>query len=81
MHPLLLPLVFVIAPHDARAVAVDVELMLLIDVSGSINDETEYPLQMRGYMDAFNDARVLAARSSTFPGTAPKTMGLTPIPR
>jgi hypothetical protein len=55
--------------------------MLLIDVSGSINDETEYPLQMRGYMDAFNDARVLAARSSTFPGTAPKTMGLTPIPR
>lgn len=61
MFPLLLPLVFVIAPHEARAIAVDVELMLLIDVSGSIDDETEYPLQMQGYMDAFNDPRVLAA--------------------
>ena len=61
MFPLLLPLVFVITPHEARAVAVDVELMLLIDVSGSIDDETEYPLQMQGYMDAFNDPRVLAA--------------------
>ncbi len=59
--PLLLPLVCVIAPREARAVAVDVELMLLIDVSGSINDETEYPLQMQGYRDAFNDPRVLAA--------------------
>ncbi len=61
MFPLLLPLVFVIAPHEARALAVDVELMLLIDVSGSINDETEYPLQMQGYRDAFNDPRVLSA--------------------
>ena len=61
MLPLLLPLVFVMAPHEARAVAVDVELILLIDVSGSINDETEYPLQMQGYMDAFNDPRVLSA--------------------
>lgn len=61
MFPLLLPLVFVIAPHEARALAVDVELMLLIDVSGSINDSTEYPLQMQGYRDAFNDPGVLSA--------------------
>lgn len=64
VFPLLLPLVFVITPHEARALAVDVELMLLIDVSGSINDQTEYPLQMQGYRDAFNDPRVLSAIQS-----------------
>lgn len=58
---LLLPLVLAIAPHQARALAVDIELMLLIDVSASIDDETEYPLQMQGYRDAFNDPRVLSA--------------------
>lgn len=61
VFPVLLPLVFVITPHEARALAVDVELMLLIDVSSSINDSTEYPLQMQGYRDAFNDPRVLSA--------------------
>ncbi len=61
LFPLLAPLALVIVPQQARAIAVDVELMLLIDVSGSINDQTEFPLQMQGYRDAFNDPRVLAA--------------------
>lgn len=39
---------------DAKAVPVDLELALLVDVSDSV-DDTEYNLQKQGYVDAFND--------------------------
>ena len=41
----------------AQAVPVDLELSLLIDVSGSV-DATEYQLQRDGYKDAFNSTAV-----------------------
>jgi hypothetical protein len=50
--------VMVSAP--AAAVSVGLELMLLVDVSGSV-DDTEYALQKTGYVNAFNDAAVQAA--------------------
>jgi hypothetical protein len=45
---------------EAATVAVDTELALLIDVSGSVSD-SEYTLQRSGYVNAFNDADVQAA--------------------
>ena len=45
-----------VAGH-AKADAVGLELMLLVDVSGSVN-ATEYNLQKQGYVDAFNNATV-----------------------
>ncbi|GMG82902.1 DUF1194 domain-containing protein [Paralimibaculum aggregatum] len=49
------------------ATLVDVELQLLVDVSGSI-DETEFGLQRQGYADAFNDPLVQAAILDTSDG-------------
>jgi len=43
-----------IMPAAAQAVSVDLELELLVDVSGSI-DASEFTLQMQGYANAFND--------------------------
>lgn len=60
------PLLFALAALgcDARAelgpVAVDLELVLAVDVSSSV-DDLEYALQIRGYADAFRDPRVAAA--------------------
>lgn len=48
----------------AKATTVDVELQLLIDVSGSV-DNNEFLLQRGGYVNAFNDAAVQAAILST----------------
>ena len=45
-----------VAGH-AKADAVGLELMLLVDVSASV-DATEYNLQKQGYVDAFNNAVV-----------------------
>ncbi|HMC14437.1 MAG TPA: DUF1194 domain-containing protein [Albitalea sp.] len=42
---------------QASAVPVGLELMLLVDVSGSV-DATEYNLQKTGYVNAFNSAAV-----------------------
>jgi hypothetical protein len=57
----LLPLaVFALVPRAAGAVAVDLELVLAIDVSGSV-DPTEFALQRDGYVNAFNDPAVVAA--------------------
>ena len=42
---------------QAAAVPVGLELMLLVDVSGSVN-ATEYNLQKTGYVNAFNDPTV-----------------------
>jgi hypothetical protein len=44
---------------SAWAVPVGLELVLLVDVSGSVN-ATEYALQKQGYVDAFNSAAVQA---------------------
>jgi len=63
MRKLTIPVVLVllaalaIVPSTAKAVAVDLELALLVDVSGSV-DASEYNLQMQGYIDAFNSAAV-----------------------
>jgi hypothetical protein len=48
------------APAAQAAQAVDVVLVLVDDVSGSINDE-EFQLQKQGYAAAFADPRVLSA--------------------
>jgi hypothetical protein len=45
---------------QAHAVAVDLELALLVDVSGSV-DGGEYTLQKTGYVDAFKDAGIISA--------------------
>ncbi|MBK1790810.1 DUF1194 domain-containing protein [Persicirhabdus sediminis] len=45
------------------AVDVDTELLLLVDVSGSV-DSSEYDLMMQGYADAFDSASVLSAIQS-----------------
>jgi hypothetical protein len=51
-----------VAPAAAEE-AVDLELVLAVDASGSV-DESEWALQMQGYAAAFRDARVQAALSS-----------------
>ena len=48
------------APAAADLAPVDATLVLLTDVSRSI-DDTEFNLEKQGYANAFNDARVLAA--------------------
>jgi hypothetical protein len=45
------------APMTANAVSVGLELLLLVDVSGSV-DANEYNLQKTGYVNAFNSAAV-----------------------
>ena len=46
--------------NTAQAVDVDTELLLLVDVSGSVNT-SEYDLMMGGYEAAFRDGSVLSA--------------------
>ena len=46
-------------PGSARAEAVDLELVLAVDISGSIDDE-EAALQRQGYINAITDPKVLA---------------------
>ncbi len=48
----------------ALAEPVDMELVLLADVSGSI-DETEFQLQKQGYADAFRDADIINGITDT----------------
>ena len=54
---------------SAWAVPVGLELMLLVDVSGSV-DDGEYLLQRTGYVNAFNDAGVQAQIASITGGVA-----------
>lgn len=54
--------VLLAAPAVAEE-AVDLELVLAVDASGSV-DESEWALQMQGYAAAFRDARVQAALAS-----------------
>ena len=51
------------APVYAANTAVDLELALLIDVSGSV-DATEFNLQRQGYVNAFQDAAIQASIAS-----------------
>ena len=46
--------------HAAETTSVDVALVIVDDVSGSIND-AEFDLQKQGYLAAFTDPRVIAA--------------------
>lgn len=62
---LAIPMMF--SGEAAKAIAVDVELQLLIDVSGSV-DTSEYNLMVSGYEAAFQDASVQAAITSTAGG-------------
>jgi len=48
---------------QAQATAVDVELQLLVDISGSVNN-TEFNLQRTGYINAFKSATVQTAISN-----------------
>ncbi len=58
-----------LAPVAAHAVPVGMELILLVDVSGSV-DGTEYGLQKTGYVNAFNNPTVQAAIAGTAGGVA-----------
>jgi hypothetical protein len=53
----------------AWAVPVGLELLLLVDVSGSV-DATEYALQRDGYVSAFQDAGIQAQIAATTGGIA-----------
>lgn len=57
------------AATPAQAIVVDAELLLLMDVSGSVNG-TEYDLQKTGYRNAFQSAAVHSALASTANGIA-----------
>jgi len=59
----------VAVPAAARAVTVDLELALLVDVSGSI-DSGEYDLQLQGYVNAFNNSDVYNKIAATDNGIA-----------
>lgn len=55
------------APLAARAETVDVELVLLVDVSGSVSSQ-EYAIQKKGHADAFRDPAVHRAIKSGWLG-------------
>lgn len=57
------------AAGPASATAVAVELALLVDVSGSV-DDAEYALQKGGYVSAFKDSAIQAAIASLTGGIA-----------
>jgi hypothetical protein len=50
-------------PARAEPVAADLELVLAVDASGSVDDE-EFDLQMRGIAAGFRDAKVRQAIGS-----------------
>ena len=64
---LALGLTFVGLP--AKATPVGLELLLLVDVSGSV-DSTEYDTQKTGYINAFNDSTIQANIASIAGGIA-----------
>lgn len=56
-------LAFGLASQSVRAEEVDLELVLAVDASGSV-DETEYQLQIQGIAEAFRDEAVQSAVAS-----------------
>ena len=65
---LAMTLMVAVGQNVARA-SVQLDLLLLVDVSGSV-DSSEYALQKTGYVDAFNNALVQAAIVGTPGGIA-----------
>ena len=63
----LLALLFVAPATTKAGTIVDLELALLVDVSGSV-DANEFALQKGGYVNAFNDATIQALITSTANG-------------
>ncbi|MGI9373429.1 MAG: DUF1194 domain-containing protein, partial [Hyphomicrobiales bacterium] len=49
-----------VSPENAKAEQVDLEIVLAVDASGSIN-RAEYALQMKGYADAFREPSIHTA--------------------
>jgi hypothetical protein len=62
-------LAILLVPRLVSATPVSLELMLLVDVSGSV-DSSEYNLQKQGYVDAFNDAAIQALIAGATGGIA-----------
>ena len=62
-------LLLVVGARPALAIPVSLELLLLVDSSGSV-DAAEYDLQRQGYVNAFNDAGIQALISGTPGGIA-----------
>ena len=58
-----------VAPMQSHALLVDTELLLLVDVSGSVDDD-EYDLQKSGYVAAFQDSSIQALIASSTNGVA-----------
>jgi len=54
---LLVLLISLLLPLSAYATSVDLELSLLMDLSGSV-DDTEFNLQKMGYVNAFNSSTI-----------------------
>jgi hypothetical protein len=61
--------VFILSTAPAWAVSVGLELLLLVDVSGSV-DNTEYTLQKQGYVKAFQSADIQSRIASHADGIA-----------
>ncbi|MCF8043003.1 MAG: DUF1194 domain-containing protein [Desulfarculaceae bacterium] len=59
---ILIMAVLVLTPFTSKAdtIPVDVQLSLLVDVSGSVSSK-EFKLQMQGYADAFRDSDIISA--------------------
>lgn len=57
---LVLVMIVMLLPFTAHAISVGTELLLLADVSGSL-DTTDFNLQRAGYASAFRDANVIAS--------------------
>src|SRR5436189_3670688 len=53
-------LVLALAAPASAQIGVDLQLALMVDASGSVN-QYRFELQKRGYVDAFRNPRVLAA--------------------
>lgn len=62
-------LAFATAPFPAHVLPVDLELSLLVDVSGSVSSN-EYLLQRQGYVDAFRSPALQSVIRSTDGGIA-----------
>jgi len=62
-------IVFALFSLSAHAIPVSLELALLVDVSGSV-DNTEYNLQKTGYVNAFQDAGIQSSIAGLTNGIA-----------
>jgi hypothetical protein len=69
LRHLVLALVLAALPSSALAVPVSLELLLLVDVSGSV-DAGEYALQKGGYVNAFQNAGIQNAIAAAPGGIA-----------